>query len=54
MAGKEENKKLKEYKNENYFFGDQTSGTFLIIGSVSWTKITLSHCMDIDECFQPC
>ena len=35
MAGKVEYKKLKEYENENYFFGDQTSGTSLIIGWVS-------------------
>ena len=45
MAGKVENKKIEEYVNENYytFFGDWTSGTFLIIASVSRTKITPSH-----------
>ena len=46
MAGKVENKKIRGiYDNENYYFvfGDQTSGTFLIIASVSRMKITRSH-----------
>ena len=46
MAGKVENKKIRGiYEKENYYllFGDRTSGTFLIIASVSQTKITCSH-----------
>ena len=42
-----EQKNLKEYENENTItitcFGDRTSGTFLIIASVSQMNITRSH-----------
>ena len=44
MAGKEENKRLKEYENENYYllwWSDKWH--FLIIASVSRTKISRSH-----------
>ena len=44
MAGKEENKKLEAYENENVTcFDDQTSSIFYIIASVSTRKITQSH-----------
>ena len=44
MAGKVENKKLEEDKNENYYLlCDRTSSSFLIIVLISRTKITRSH-----------
>ena len=44
MAGKGEKKNKRNIKmGTNTCFGDRTSGAFLIIASVSWTKITRFH-----------
>ena len=45
MAGKVKNKKNQKNMKMRTIscFGDRISGTFLIIASVSWTKITRSH-----------